>query len=102
LPATGKSTIADQLARLVGAPYLRVHRIEQAIVDSEEHRRRVLTRGTDVDGLVKPTWEDVVGREYDPWSRPHLVIDSVDTPPDQAAQRVAANIVAVRQERSSP
>ena len=32
LPATGKSTIADQVARLVRAPYLRVDRIEQAIV----------------------------------------------------------------------
>src|SRR5690242_21184409 len=39
LPATGKSTIADRLARLVGAPYLRVDRIEQAIVaySSLEH-----------------------------------------------------------------
>src|SRR5918911_2452620 len=32
LPATGKSTIAGHLARLVGAPYLRVDRIEHAIV----------------------------------------------------------------------
>src|SRR5213075_1931396 len=32
LPATGKSTIADHLARLIRAPYLRVDRIEQAIV----------------------------------------------------------------------
>src|SRR3954453_6053629 len=39
LPATGKSTIAEQLARLVQAPYLRVDRIEQAIVvySSLEH-----------------------------------------------------------------
>jgi predicted kinase len=166
LPATGKSTIAEHLARLVRAPYLRVDRIEQAIVaysslehpigvagyavayalaseqltlgldvivecvypialtrdgwtataadanaaivevevicsDPDEHRRRVLTRTTDVDGLVKPTWEDVLRREYDPWSRPHLIIDSVDTPPDQAAQHIATNIIAVRQERSS-
>src|SRR3712207_2674928 len=32
LPGTGKSTIAEHLARLVQAPYLRVDRIEQAIV----------------------------------------------------------------------
>lgn len=166
LPATGKSTIADHLARLVGAPYLRVDRIERAIVaysslehpigaagyavayalaseqlrlgldvivecvnpiavtrdawvatagetdaavlevevicsDPAEHRRRVLTRLTDVDGLVKPTWEDVLRREYDPWSRPHLVIDSAGTAPDQAAEQISTNIVAARQERSS-
>src|SRR5512133_3554523 len=39
LPATGKSTIAEHLAQLVRAPYLRVDRIEQAIVaySSIEH-----------------------------------------------------------------
>jgi len=162
LPATGKSTIAEQLARLVQAPYLRVDRIEQAIVvysslehpigaagyavayalaseqlalgldvivecvnpmaltrdswaataadvgaailqvevvcsDPVEHRRRVRTRATDVDGLVKPTWEDVIGRSYEPWSRPHLIIDSADTSPAQAAQNLAGQVVALRQ-----
>jgi predicted kinase len=162
LPATGKSTIADRLARLVEAPYLRVDRIEQAIVeysplehpigaagyavahalareqlalgldvivgcvnpmaltrdgwagtaaeagagivevevvcsDLAEHRRRVLTRDTDVEGLVKPTWAEVVGREYEPWSRPHLRIDSSDMSPTEAAQRIAADILALRQ-----
>jgi predicted kinase len=33
LPATGKSTIATALARRTSTPYLRVDRIEQAIVD---------------------------------------------------------------------
>ena len=33
LPATGKSTVAGRLAQQVKAPYLRVDRIEQAIVD---------------------------------------------------------------------
>ena len=64
-------------------------------------RRRVLHRGTDVAELVKPTWEEILGREYHPWSRPHLVIDSLETPPDEAAQRIASNIVTVRQERAS-
>jgi predicted kinase len=165
LPATGKSTIAGHLARLVRAPYLRVDRIEQAIVaysslthpigpagyavayalaseqltlgldvivecvnpialtrdgwaataaeadaviievevvcsDPVEHRRRVLTRVTDVDGLVKPTWEEVLRREYDSWSRPHLIIDSVDTPASEAAQHIATEIVSARQKRS--
>src|SRR6476660_4473172 len=39
LPATGKSTIAERLARLVRTPFLRVDRIEQAVVaySSLEH-----------------------------------------------------------------
>jgi hypothetical protein len=49
----------------------------------------VLTRGTDVDGLVKPAWEDILSREYQPWDRPHLVIDSATTPPDEATEHIA-------------
>jgi predicted kinase len=159
LPATGKSTIAERLARLVAAPYLRVDRIEHAIVaysslehpvgvagyavayalaseqlglgldvvvecvnpialtrdswvataaeadaaavevevvcsDPDEHRRRVLTRGTDVAGLVKPTWEDVLRRDYEPWHRPHLVIDSANTLAEVAAQHIATAMAA--------
>jgi hypothetical protein len=57
--------------------------------DPVEHRRRVTTRGTDVDGLVKPTWEEIRSREYQPWDRPHLVIDSATTSPDRAAEHIA-------------
>lgn len=125
LPATGKSTVATLLARRMRSPYLRVDRIEQAIVgwsalvhpvgpvgyavayelageqlslgldvivecvnpiavtrdawvstgesagagtvevelvcsDSLAHRRRVATRVSDVEGLVKPDWRKSV------------------------------------------
>jgi predicted kinase len=161
LPATGKSTIADHLARLVRAPYLRVDRIEQAIVaysslkhpigaagyavahvlageqlalgldvivecvnpieltrdgwlntatradaaivevevvcsDPVEHRRRAQTRASDVEGLIKPTWDEILRREYDAWNRPHLIIDSSDTPAPQAAQHIATEISSAR------
>ena len=35
------------------------------------------TRATDIPGLRLPTWEEVVFREYHPWDRRHLVIDTV-------------------------
>src|SRR3954469_360532 len=159
LPGSGKSTISERLARDIGAPYLRVDRIEQAIVaysslthpvgiagyavayalaveqlslgldvvvecvnpiaatrdawvstaegadagivevevvcsDAVEHRRRVETRATDVDGLVKPTWSQVVGREYEAWTRPHLVVDSAGTAAPEAASRIATAMAA--------
>jgi predicted kinase len=161
LPAAGKSTVAESLARRLRTPYLRVDRIEQAIVswsalthpvgvagyavahalaaeqltlgldvivecvnpvgltrdawastaaaesaaivevevvcpDPVEHRRRVETRVSDVDGLGKPTWEEVLGREYEPWTRPHLVIDSVRTAPEKAAAEIASAMASVR------
>ncbi len=55
-----------------------------------EHRRRVETRGSDVRGLVKPTWAEVVEREYEQWSRTPLVVDFAITPVAQAVQRIRA------------
>jgi predicted kinase len=141
LPATGKTTIARNLAQQLGATYLRIDTIEQALRDStttsleinEEgyriayaiaednlrlgrtvisdsvnpirlsrdawidvahraqacavevevicsdlrlHRQRVETRLVDIRGLKLPTWEQVLSREYDPWDRNHIVIDT--------------------------
>ncbi len=161
LPATGKSTIAATLARQVRAPFLRVDRIEQAVVsysslthpigaagyavayalaaeqlrlgldvvvecvnpiaitrdswvstaggagaaivevevicsDPVEHRRRAETRASDVEGLVKPTWDAILGREYDPWTRPHLTIDSARTSAREAADRITEAVASSR------
>ncbi len=159
LPATGKSTIASAVARRTGAVYLRVDRIEQAVVewtsldhpvgavgyaiahelareqlslgldvivecvnpaaitrdpwletaaraaasivevelrcsDPAEHERRVATRPTDVVGLVKPTWSQIGGRDYEPWSRPRLEIDTASTPVAAAVQLVVDHLRA--------
>ena len=50
--------------------------IEIKCSDRSEHRRRVETRSSDIPGLRLPTWEDVVAREYHPWDRERLVIDT--------------------------
>lgn len=165
LPATGKSTTAADLARRIRAPYVRVDRIEHAIVaasslthpvgvagyavayalaaeqlalgldvvvecvnpltatrdswmetataagaavievetvcsDAVEHRRRVETRPTDVVGLVKPTWAQVLSREYEPWNRPHTVVDTACTSPEDAVQLIAAEFTVQRNRRS--
>jgi hypothetical protein len=36
----------------------------------------VEARPADISGLRLPTWEDVVSREYEPWNRKHIVIDT--------------------------
>ena len=157
LPAAGKSTIATALAGRTATPYIRVDRIEQAIVawsplshplgpvgyavayvlaqeqlqlgldvivecvnpvavtrdgwldiattagavpievevicsDEAEHRRRVETRTSDVNGLPKPTWSAVLKREYEPWNRERLVIDTATTSPESAVDMIAARM----------
>jgi predicted kinase len=62
-----------ELAQRVGAA-LRV--VEVVCADAAEHRRRVERRRTDIDGLDVPTWEQVISREYEPWSEDRLVLDT--------------------------
>jgi len=145
LPGVGKSEIARELARQIGATYLRIDSIEQtlrdfaqpmndagyraayamaednlklgrAVVadcvnplqitrdawldvaaragvraievevlcsDADEHRRRVEHRVSDVPGLRLPTWHDVISREYHPWTREHIVLDTANQTPQQ-------------------
>jgi predicted kinase len=69
---------------------VRAIEIEVKCSDVNEHRRRVERRTADIPGLELPTWEEVVGREYDPWDGEHLVIDT-------AGRTVGQNVDAIRQ-----
>ncbi len=83
-------------ASAAGAALLEV---EVTCSDQHEHQRRLATRGTDVEGLVKPTWSAVAAREYEPWSRPRLLVDTAVTPPDEAATQIAVAAAAARRNR---
>jgi predicted kinase len=95
----GKTVIADSVNPLdvtreawVGvANRARVRAIEIEVTcsDVDEHRRRVETRIGDIPGMNLPTWEEVAGREYHPWDREHLVIDT-------AGRTVEQNVKAIR------
>ena len=77
-PGTADSAAADLIE------------VEVICSDREEHRRRVETRETDVVGLQKPTWSAVTQHHYEPWTRPHVVVDSATAAPGAAAARIAA------------
>jgi predicted kinase len=55
-----------------------VDHLDVEVVCSEpaEHERRADTRTGDIPGLTLPTWADISRREYEPWDRDHLVIDT--------------------------
>jgi predicted kinase len=51
--------------------------VEIICTDLDEHRRRVEARTTgDVPGLILPDWQAAIGRDYHPWDRDHLTIDT--------------------------
>jgi len=54
----------------------RVIEIEVICSDVAEHRRRVETRSVDLAGLIPPTWEQVMEREYESWHRPRIALDT--------------------------
>lgn len=54
----------------------RVVETEIVCSDPEEHRRRAEGRSVDIAGLRLPTWQQIQDREYEPWARDHLVLDT--------------------------
>lgn len=148
LPGTGKTTIARELARQLGAVHVRIDSIEEAILDSgvlsspindagyrvgnavaadnlhvgrtviadsvnpiplsrdawlevakraqvpaveievtcsdaKEHQHRVETRISGIARSRSLTWQDVVSRDYRPWNRDHIVIDTASRTVDE-------------------
>jgi predicted kinase len=73
--------------------------IEVICSDKIEHRRRAETRKTDVEGLVKPTWQEIVEREYDDWGQRPII---VDTAARDVPEVVEALIVKLRTDRLLP
>lgn len=56
--------------------------IEVVCSDIEEHRHRIETRHSNIEGLVLPTWENVGNREYHKWSSDRIIIDTANKTPD--------------------
>jgi predicted kinase len=86
-----RATAARAQAKLV--------EVEVVCSDPAEHRRRIETRETDVDGLILPTWHDILERDYVPWDEPHLVIDTARVSPDEAIAVIERQMAAVSTEK---
>lgn len=70
----------------------RIVEVETICSDLAEHRRRVETRASEVAGLVLPHWQAVIGRDYEPWDRDHLTIDTAGRSVGDCARLVRAAI----------
>jgi len=50
--------------------------VEIQCSDREEHRRRVEQRLADGSGVGRPSWADVVSRDYRVWEREYIPIET--------------------------
>ena len=62
--------------------------VEITCLDPAEHRRRVATRTADIDGHRLPTWQEVVERDYQPWDRERIVIDTAGESAETSARKL--------------
>jgi predicted kinase len=98
----GLSVVADSVNpvrecrdawRAVGSD-CRVNVIEIEVIcsDPTEHKRRVESRLRDISGLVLPTWEGVLAREYHPWNRDRVVIDTAKCTVEQSLGELLSRV----------
>ena len=59
--------------------------IEIVCSDRAEHRGRVESRLDNLPADSGPTWNDVVTRDYRPWDREHIVIDTAGVTTERCA-----------------
>jgi predicted kinase len=69
-----------------------VFEIETVCSDPKEHRRRVETRVAEVPGLALPDWAAVTNRDYHPWDRDRLIIDTAGLSVSACIDRVLASL----------
>ena len=60
--------------------------VEVICSDADVHRQRVETRVADIPGHRLPTWQEVVDREYHPWTGERLVLDTARLTVAQSAR----------------
>jgi predicted kinase len=58
--------------------------------DTSVHRRRIETRVSDIHGLLLPTWDSVMAREYNTWHSQHLVVDTAVDTIEQSRAKICA------------
>lgn len=84
--AAGHSVVADSVnplavtreawARCAQTSHANLVNVEVVCSDRVLHRRRVEARGSDLEGLTVPTWQEVEERTYERWDPPVLRIDT--------------------------
>jgi len=69
---------------------VRVVEIETICSNIEEHRARIESRSSEIEGLVLPDWAAVTARDYRPWNRDCLIIDTAGRSAEDCVAEIRA------------
>ena len=83
LPLTRR--LWEETASDLGARFLSV---ELICSDAAEHRRRAQQRGSDIEGLELPGWQEIARRDYAPWPEADLRLDTARLTVTEAARAI--------------
>ncbi|QQO10255.1 AAA family ATPase [Breznakiella homolactica] len=81
----------EQVALDNGAEYIN---IEVLCSDQAEHRRRVSGRQSEIPGLELPDWDEILRREYHPWTSGRIAVDTAGETAEQSFGKLLAEISA--------
>ena len=82
----------EDVARNSSARHLN---IEICCTDKVEHRNRVETRVSDVQGLRLPTWPEVEQREYHTWTKERVVVDTFGKTIDESFDQLCDTLSTI-------
>ncbi|PKH26657.1 adenylyl-sulfate kinase [Enterobacterales bacterium CwR94] len=75
------------IATALNVPFLEV---EIFCSDKKQHRYRVENRISDIPGLIVPDWEQVQARQYEPWNRERLQLDTATLSATECVDKILA------------
>lgn len=86
----------DAWRHVAAAANVALVEVEVVCHDRAEHRRRAETRVADIPGLRLPTWDEIQARDYRPWIREHLVLDTAANSPAACIKHLKLAVSAAR------
>lgn len=87
-------TTRDEWRAVADRTGVRLVDVEIVCSDAAEHRRRVDSRAADIPGHRLPAWAEVLERDYRPWDRERLIIDTARLDVQQSVQSILNVLVS--------
>ncbi|MGX9883218.1 AAA family ATPase [Streptomyces sp. NPDC002276] len=75
---------------------LPVVEVEVVCSDPAEHRHRLASREVDIPGLPLPDWQQVRQRDYEPWNREHITLDTAGEGPQDSLNSLLQHLDRLR------